>query len=42
MVNNAMYKNAVSLVDLGDNEKVLDIGYGKGHLLEMLYKKTNC
>lgn len=39
IVNEKMYKNAVALVNLEDNEKVLDIGYGNGHLLEMIYKK---
>ena len=39
VVNQAMYKNAVSLIDLQSNENILDIGYGNGHLLEMIYKK---
>lgn len=38
IVNKAMYKNTVSLVKIKTNEKILDIGYGNGHLLEMLYK----
>ena len=40
VVNQAMYKNAVSLIDLQSNENILDIGYGNGHLLEMIYKKN--
>lgn len=40
VVNKAMYKKAVSLVNLQSNEKVLDIGYGNGHLLELIYKKN--
>lgn len=39
VVNRAMYKDAVSLIDLQSNENILDIGYGNGHLLEMIYKK---
>lgn len=39
VVNKAMYKKAVSLVNLQSNEKVLDIGYGNGHLLKRIYKK---
>lgn len=40
VVNKAMYKKAVSLVNLQSNENILDIGYGNGHLLEMIYKKN--
>lgn len=40
VINNAMYKKAVSLLDLSQDEKVLDIGYGNGYLLECIYKKT--
>ena len=39
ILNDSMYKKAASLVDIGANEKVLDIGYGNGHLLELIYKK---
>ena len=39
VLNDSMYKKAASLVDIGTNEKVLDIGYGNGHLLELIYKK---
>lgn len=34
-----MFENAVSLVNLGNKDKVLDIGYGNGHILELIYKK---
>ena len=39
VVNQAMYKNAVSMINLQSDENILDIGYGNGHLLEMIYKK---
>lgn len=40
VINNAMYKKTVSLLDLSQNDKVLDIGYGNGYLLECIYKKS--
>lgn len=40
IVNNAMYKNAVALVNVAPKDKVLDIGYGNGHLLELIYRKN--
>ena len=36
VVNQAMYKNAVSMINLQSDENILDIGYGNGHLLEMI------
>lgn len=39
IVNAAMYKNTVALVEMDSSDKVLDIGYGNGHLLELIYKK---
>lgn len=39
VLNRAMYKNAATLVNLQQNERVLDIGYGNGYLLQKLYKK---
>lgn len=39
MVNKELYKATVSSVDMKANEKLLDIGYGNGHLLKLLYKK---
>lgn len=40
VINKAMYKRAVSLINLQANENILDIGYGNGHLLEMIYRKN--
>ena len=40
VINKAMYKRAVSLINLQSNENTLDIGYGNGHLLEMIYRKN--
>jgi len=40
IINKAMYKNTVSLIKMASDEKVLDIGYGNGYLLECIYKKT--
>ena len=39
VINNAMYRKTVSLVKLNDKSKVLDIGYGNGHLIKKMYKK---
>lgn len=39
VINNAMYRNTVSLIELKSDEKMLDIGYGNGFLLQKLYKK---
>ena len=41
IVNAAMYRKAVSLVDVSANDKVLDIGYGNGHLLKKIYRKNH-
>ena len=40
VINRAMYKKTVSLLDIEPDESVLDIGYGNGYLLELIYKKT--
>ena len=40
VINKAMYKRAVSLINVQSNENTLDIGYGNGHLLEMIYRKN--
>lgn len=40
VINKTMYKRAVSLINLQSNENTLDIGYGNGHLLEMIYRKN--
>ena len=42
IVNAAMYRKAISLVNVSADENVLDIGYGNGHLLKLLYRKTHC
>ena len=39
VINNAMYNKTVSLIDAGNGQKVLDIGYGNGYLLHQLDKK---
>lgn len=38
-VNNDLYINTVSLLDIHDGDKLLDIGYGNGYLLECIYKE---
>ena len=40
VINKAMYKKTVALIDAGPDDKVLDIGYGNGYLLKYLYKKN--
>ncbi len=40
VINNAMYKNTVSLIDISPDGNILDIGYGNGYLLNCVYKKT--
>lgn len=39
-INNAMYRNTVSMLEISKDENVLDIGYGNGYLLKCVYKKT--
>lgn len=39
VLNKAMYKNVVSMMNLKSDDKVLDIGYGNGFLLFKIYKK---
>lgn len=41
IVNKQMYKNTVMIVNVNSDDKLLDIGYGNGHLLKMLYKKCS-
>lgn len=41
VINKAMYKNMVSAIDINSGDKVLDIGYGNGYLLHLIYKKCN-
>lgn len=40
VINKAMYKNTVSLMDVKKGDAVLDIGYGNGYLLQSIYKKA--
>lgn len=39
VVNSAMYQKTVELVNTGAEDKLLDIGYGNGHLLQKIYGK---
>lgn len=41
VVNKQMYRNAVALVNVSADDKLLDIGYGNGHLLKLIYKKCS-
>lgn len=40
IINKAMYKKTVSLLNISDNDNVLDIGYGNGYLLKCIYRKA--
>ena len=40
IINKAMYKNTVSVIELSSDGNLLDIGYGNGYLLNCVYKKT--
>ena len=40
VINKAMYKKTVTLIDTKPDDKVMDIGYGNGYLLKYLYRKT--
>lgn len=42
VINRAMYKNTIALVDVSPDDKVLDIGFGNGYLLQLLYNKCKC
>lgn len=39
IVNKKMYRKTVEIIDVSKTEKLLDIGYGNGHLLKKIYKK---
>ena len=39
IINKAMYKNTVSVMNISPDENMLDIGYGNGYLLNCVYKK---
>ena len=40
VINKRMYLKVVDEVRLSGGEKLLDIGYGNGYLLQKLYKKA--
>lgn len=40
VINKTMYRNTVALMNAGTDDKILDIGYGNGYLLQLLYRKT--
>lgn len=42
IINKKMYKKTVSLMQLDENQKHLDIGYGNGYLLKQVDKKFRC
>lgn len=39
-INQAMYKRTVSILEIKPNDRVLDIGYGNGYLLQLIYKRA--
>ena len=39
IANSQLYRNAVAQVNVSNDEKLLDVGYGNGHLLKRIYKK---
>lgn len=41
-INNKMYNSVAQEITACENSAILDIGYGNGYLLKMLYKKFNC
>lgn len=41
IINKAMYKNAVDIMNIKEDDKILDIGYGNGYFLNKVYKKYN-
>lgn len=40
--NNAMYKGIVKELDIQDNPRILDVGFGNGYLEKLIIKKGNC
>ncbi|MDD6038492.1 MAG: class I SAM-dependent methyltransferase [bacterium] len=38
-INRPMYMNLISVMKLNEDDKILDIGYGNGFLLQKVYKK---
>ena len=41
-VNGFMYNGIVNNLDLSENTKVLDIGFGNGYLEKLIYRKSKC
>ena len=39
VINKPMYRKTISLIKIESGDKILDIGYGNGFLLNLLYKK---
>ncbi|MCQ2473343.1 MAG: class I SAM-dependent methyltransferase [Saccharofermentans sp.] len=39
IANSQLYRNTVAQVNVSNDEKLLDVGYGNGHLLKRIYKK---
>lgn len=39
IANSQLYRNAVAQVNVSNDENLLDVGYGNGHLLKRIYKK---
>ncbi len=42
IINRPMYIKTASALRLNENSKLLDIGYGNGYLLNLIYKKYKC
>lgn len=42
VINNRLYKKAISLLQLTAGDKLLDIGYGNGYLLKLADRKFAC
>ena len=40
VINKAMYRKTISLLEVKAEDNVLDIGYGNGYLLQCIYKKV--
>lgn len=41
-VNKAMYRAIVNSVQLDFNKEILDVGYGNGYLIKLLYNRAKC
>lgn len=42
VINRKMYKKTISLLNLKEKQKLLDIGYGNGYFLKLADKTFNC